>query len=625
MAVLADNIIFLKKNYPVLYDALKKNEEANVHGSISLENTRSNLKTLKIKKDGKSLYLHSKYDPLHEAESIIDKLEEREDIDDKTHVIFYGLGLGYHIDSFVRRFPDTTFSLYEPSVEVFQYFLSNKNINSLPVKKIYTIQCEVKPQAMDEFFIKLLHNSDKKTIIMDLPIYHNAFEEQYIQFSNKFREVIKSKRSTLHTNYAYKKRWVYNSAVNFKEVLTTPNIIMENNGVFKGETAILVSAGPSLNYEIDNLKLIKEKGLAYIFCVGSAINTLLHYNIYPDAMCTYDPTKGQQFVFKKVNEMGITSIPMIFGSSVGMEVLQNYQGPKCHMITSQDTVSHYFLKVKNDRELIIVNDAPSIAVMTLELLHKLEFEKIILVGQNLAFLNNKLYADGIDYQETIDEEKDECLMKTVDVNGNAILTSESLNLMKQQMEAYIKIFDMSIINTTVGGAQIEGTQYLPMQEVININLKTPISKGNIFENIIKSELYDQGYLKAQLTKMKREYETYKGLLSSLKQQLIKMSELVMNKNVKQASVMHQKLDQVIAELEANDYAKVFSLPMNRVEYDLLVMNIQRIKMEKNELNKIRELIAYVEAFINLLYGDSHLNQQIIEILTDAVGAKRDIG
>ncbi|KNZ42655.1 6-hydroxymethylpterin diphosphokinase MptE-like protein [Acetobacterium bakii] len=618
--MLADNIIFLKKNYPEIYNALKKNEESADQNSITQEDTRSSHKTLKVKQAEKFLYLHSKYDPIHEAEAIIDKLEEREDIDDKTHVVFYGLGLGYHIDAFVRRFPDTTFSLYEPSIEVFQHFLSLENINNLPMKKIHTIQCEYKPEAMDEFFNKLLSNTDEKTVIMDLPIYQSIFKEQYILFFDGFRAVVKSNRSSLNTNYAFKKRWVINSAINFKKVLNTPNIIIENNGVFKKKIAILVSAGPSLDYEIENLKLIKEKKLAHIFAVGSALNTLIHNNIYPDAMCTYDPLEENQAAFIKVNELNITTIPVIFGSSVGFETLQNYQGPKYHMITSQDTVSQFFLNLVNGEELVTVKDAPSIAVVTLELLHKLEFDQVILVGQNLAYKDGKHYAEGIDYQITIDKERDEHLIKAVDVSGDAILTSESFNSMRKQIEATIKNFDMVVINTTLGGAHIEGTQFMPMSDVISKKLKASILVGDEFKNILQSEIYDKVYLKVQLVKMTKAYESYQRLLTLLKQQLIKVDELVVNKNTKQSSLMYQKLDSLLVKLEANEFGKVFALPMNRVEHELLAINVQRIKINKNELKKIRELIAYVDPFINLLSCDSQLNQKIMEILTESIGS-----
>ncbi len=38
---------------------------------------------------------------------------------------------------------------------------------------------------------------------------------------------------------------------NFKEVLNTPNVLLEKKDQFKGKPAILVAAGPSLNEEIE--------------------------------------------------------------------------------------------------------------------------------------------------------------------------------------------------------------------------------------------------------------------------------------------------------------------------------------------------------------------------------------
>ena len=151
---------------------------------------------------------------------------------------------------------------------------------------------------------------------------------------------------------------------------------MEKKGQFKGKPAMLVAAGPSLNEEIENIRYIKENGLAYIFSVGSAINTLIYHNIYPDAACTYDPTVNNQKVFAKVKEKNIKDIPMIFGSSVGYETLIDYPGKKYHMITSQDTVSNYYLKTEEEDRLDIVLDAPSIAVVTLQLLYVLGFNPV---------------------------------------------------------------------------------------------------------------------------------------------------------------------------------------------------------------------------------------------------------
>lgn len=616
--MLADNINYLKKKDPMLYKLLKKSEENQQEPQVILEDAKNNQKTLKIKKDNKTVYLHSKYDPEKEAELIIDKLEEREEITPNTHVIFFGLGLGYHLDAFFRRFPEIEFSVYEPSVEVLMHYLNHKLLKNLPLKQLITIQCECDNNGMNDFFRTMITGKKKHNIICDLPPYEKLFTDEYNVFLHQFREVVKSMRSSMHTSYAFKQRWVLNSVINFNEVLMTPNILMENKGVFKNKIAILVSAGPSLDYEIVNLKHIKERGLAYIFTVGSAINTLIDHDLYPDAMCTYDPQEINQIAFTKVNDLGIVSIPMIFGSSVGFETLQEYQGPKYNMITSQDTVSNYFLKAKEGQDLEIVNDAPTIALVTLELLYKLCFSKIILVGQNFAYLNKKYYAKGIANQVIIDEKEDDHLLKILDVNGNEVFTNESLFLMKKQMEAYISIYNIPVINTTVGGADIEGSKFIPMSELIEQQLSKRILKGDEFKEIQPTDFYDKAYLNSQLSKIIRSYEDYQILLSLLKQQLSTVSGLAINRNTKQAATIYKKFDTNIAELESNDFAKIIALPMNRIEYQLLAMNVQKIKKEKNELKKIRGLVDYFEVFINLLYCDHQFNLQLIEKLKNTI-------
>jgi len=612
--MLADNITYLKQNDFKLYEALKKRETNPEISNVFLEDTKNGFKTLRIEKNNRSVLLHSKYDPQREAEVIINLLERREAITPDTHVIFYGLGLGFHIDAFIKRYPNNNFSIFEPSVECLIDFLGQIQLRNYSARRLKYFQGEYDSSVLSGFIRAVLTNASRHTIVCCLPSYQSIFEKEYQKFLNQFRDEIKITRNVIHTNYAYKKRWIVNSLINFKDILHTPNILIEHADKFKGKKAILVSAGPSLDYEIKNLKLIKEKGLAYIFCVGSAINTLTYNDIKPDAMCTFDPTElNNQLVFKKINELKIDTVPMIFGTSVGFEVLQNYNGPKFHMITTQDTIGPYFLKRASGLPIELVRDAPTIAIVTLELLHILGFEEIILVGQNLAYLNKKNYAEGIEYYENQEINESESI-KAEDVTGNSVYTTDTYLSMKRIMESYIEAYKMNVTNTTRGGIKIEGTKYMELDQVIIEKLKSSIVNAKIFEEICQTDLYDHDYLETQYIKMEKALESYMGLLAAIRQQLIKTEELIINKNEKQATYMHKKLDDLIKKLEANDFAIVFAFPMNRVEYVLLAKKIEQVKLETNELKKIGELITLYKNFVNLLYNENQLNQEIIGIL-----------
>ena len=183
--MLVDNIVFLKKHNPELYKAISQlNGKADNQG-ISLEDTKSQDKTIKITRNGQDLYLHSRYDPRREAAAIINKVAEKEKITEDSHVIFYGLGLGYHIEEFVNKYPRTSFSLYEPSPLVFSLLLQQLNLEKLPLRNLEMLECQYQVEVADNFLRRLLQKITKKIVIIELPVYQNAFAEEYADFMKR--------------------------------------------------------------------------------------------------------------------------------------------------------------------------------------------------------------------------------------------------------------------------------------------------------------------------------------------------------------------------------------------------------------------------------------------------------
>ncbi len=579
--LLVDNIVILKEVFPTTLSKLKEIEDNIDEEFIKIEDAKSGHKTLLIKKEDKSIYLHSKYDPIREAEAII---EQYKDIKPNSSVIFYGTGLGYHIDVFLEKHTDVNYYIYEPIPEILCAYLSNKEIKSLPSKKLKGMATGTNKESIYSFLNEYLSKSTGKAVMIVFPQYKNLFEKDYKNFLDIYREVAKNKKTGTLTEYAFQKRWILNSMKNFKEVLSTPNIFIERKGQFIGKTALLVAAGPSLNEEIENIRYIKENKLAYVFSVGSAINTLIHNRIYPDAACTYDPTERNQIVFKKVKEMDISDIPMIFGSSVGYETLENYKGDKYHMLTSQDTVAAYYLKAKENTSIDFVSDAPSIAVITLQLLYKLGFSTIILVGQNLAYRDKKRHSEGIDYSTDVTEEEIKKGIWIKDVYGSEVLTDEGFNRMRQQMELYIGSFENTkVINTTRNGAYIEGTMFIELEEVIEKYLNESIVEDKWPD--CKKISYDKEHLLSQSKKMDKEYKEANRIIKEYCKILDSIETFIKDRNYNQAKKMYVKLDLVLRKVEKNKFFQTFILPMNRVSYKALADSIDSLNEEKDKVLK----------------------------------------
>jgi hypothetical protein len=58
--------------------------------------------------------------------------------------------------------------------------------------------------------------------------------------------------------------------------------------------------------------------------------------------------------------------------------------------------------------------------------------------------------------------------------------------------------------------------------------------------------------------------------------------------------------------------------MNRVQYQLLIDSSIRLKNEKNELKKFKQMVTDIDSFIDNLFIDESLNQNIMEILETTV-------
>ncbi|HJF32265.1 MAG TPA: DUF115 domain-containing protein [Sporosarcina psychrophila] len=580
-----------------------------------VETSRAGIPTLKLDIDGKTQYIHSKYDPEKEAERLMSQLEN---IGNSKHILFVGSGLGYHIQRFTEQYPTMKFSIYEPNEEVLVSYLSNRKLNDLPLSNLGTIFTGSDEAKLHQEIAALLQSSNSQLRIYTLPVYESLYGDQIKVILQKALVSLKDKQSVLVTNLSFQKRWTVNSIKNFPTVLKTPNILHDiDRSAFEGKPAIIVAAGPSLNGEFENLRYIKENGLAYIFSVGSAINALIENGIYPDATCTYDPSERNQFVIQKIKDKKITNIPLVFGSSVGFETLEKYPGKMLHMITSQDTISPHLLDTKES--IGIVLDAPSIAVVTLQLLTKLGCNPIMLVGQNLGYQDNKRYALGIEYdfvENELNETEKEVSLTVKDVYGNDIQTSDGFNRMRLQLEMHIGANKgIEVINTTKGGAQIEGTSFAHLDKLINERLKSKVVDYKWTEEL---NSYNMEYVKKQVDKISSAEKNCNKILQNTLDELKLIREAVEKKQTKNMNDRFASLDKEFFKLKINPFYHGFVEPMIRVQNEQLSEASQSIRYKTDILEKAEVIINSFNIFIQEVHLHMEFAKPYFEELKEQI-------
>ncbi len=592
--ILIENRNSLRVNYRELLQQLSV-WDGKPYKSIEVEKAKTGVPTVKVELDGKKQYLLSKYDPESEAKRMVDKLDE----EGVRHVLFIGIGMGYHIDSYMEANPHVKISIYEPNEEILHAFLSNRSLNKLLIQQLQSIFTGTEEELLTGEIQKLLAASNNILSLVTLPKYEKMYGEQIHLLLQKVLDSVKDRHSIVATNAAFQKRWTINSIKNFPTVLKTPNILHDiDRSNFVGKPALIVAAGPSLNEEFENIRYIKENRLAYIFSVGSAINALIEQEIYPDAACTYDPQEINYRVIQRIKDDQITEIPLIFGTSVGFETLVDYPGRMLHMLISQDTIAPALLSYKDGNKLDWVNDAPSIAVVTFLLLAKLGVSDIILVGQNLAYLEHQHYAKGIDYgtdsQKIIDKNL-KYAFNVKDVYGNDVKTSDGFNRMRQQLEMYIAANPaVKVWNTTKSGAAIAGTEFRDLGELVTRILnerQVQQSWSNAKNNYDVSSLSDKlNDLQVQSSRLSVTLHDSLDIVQSIQ-------VAIESKRTKTIELYYNQLDDKIAGMKQNSFYQIFLEPMIRVQQERLSGNVKELKYEGNASRKANIIVREFGSFL----------------------------
>ncbi|MFD1736792.1 6-hydroxymethylpterin diphosphokinase MptE-like protein [Bacillus salitolerans] len=586
---------YLKQRFPQVGYLFENRSMRKKNTNIEITETKIGVPTILVSEDHNDIYLHSKYDPISEAKKIIDLNENA--INEYKHVFIYGLGLSYHIDYFISKFPDKKISIYEPIPEIFDQNMSHKDLGTIfGNSQIENIFVEYDEEQAYNFLLRFSFEIKEKVLLLILPSYERVFKEKLSWFLTVFKDTVQRKIASFTSENVFAKRWTLNSLMNLPTTLTTPNLLKEKYHEFCGKPVLIVSAGPSLENEYEHIKLIKKKGLAYIIAVGSANEGLIANGILPDAICTYDPQEHNYNVFKAMIKRKIFSVPMIYGTSVGYETLQKYKGPKLHVVTSQDTITSFY-----NNEIIqsndIVDDAFSIAIITLQIFARMNVSSIILVGQNFAFKNDLYYSKDIQRgngNASIQEKDIQDALYVLDVFGKEVETNRSLNQMRLLMEHYIHLYsNIRIINTTNGGASIKGTIYMSLEEVIKTVFKERVVNDEWYKGnnllIKKSEIINR------ITRMNRSIEKFSELHSETYNVLYELNKVIENRRVEKITNYLLKFDKVLNKLLKNEFFVVYVRPVTRVFYELLLKETSGLKDIQDPIikgKKINDLFGY---------------------------------
>ncbi len=288
--------------------------------------------------------------------------------------------------------------------------------------------------------------------IETLDQYAIQYPKELDEFEQNFNDAMEIYNSSQVTKERFSKSLEENLEKNMKYIRLGKKLSSIQT---KGNVAYVIAAGSSLDNNIDELK--NAHGM--IIATDTALKPLLKHGITPDLSVTIDPEKCASHYENKKS----LTIPLVAYPFSNSEIICKHKATK------------YFLKndsypLPNDKTFRNMPTAMSCGSVTSDAMHVatlLGYSTIVFVGLDLAYTNDKSYADGtVNHCKSVLDGFHSC----IDINGELLPTTKIFNLYRKWIERYIKARPgIKFYDCTEGGARIKGTELMTLHDFIKEN------------------------------------------------------------------------------------------------------------------------------------------------------------
>lgn len=466
------NVRLLQRYSPALFRDL---ETAALPRDWRAVPARSGDPTLVAVREGRETAVHSRYDPRREAETWALGVG-----DDWEMLVVLGLGLGYHLEILQRLYPGRTILVLEPELATVKLAFSARDLTPLLKGGRFYLLVAAEPQEAAEQLANILaENAGKKIMLQALPAYSRLYSGYWENVCREVTDRLRQRRVNWATTENFMQQWLLNYRDNFWAYLTAPGVARLFNA-FADKPAIIVAAGPSLEKNVHLLPSLRGKAL--IIAAGSAIRVLEKNGATPDLLVSFDPSEAN---YQHFADFDGGDIPLVYAPVIYPRIVREYQGPTLSCELNVSPFIEWFDDRLGEKKGSLVS-GPSVANVCLDLAVKLGCNPIILVGQDLAFTNNKTHADGARHQRAIDPTQGNYIW-VEDVYGGKVPTTTAFYSMLVWFEQYLRQLGdrRLVIDATEGGARIRGTEVMPLQEAAQRYLQEEFSPQDVLEETVR--------------------------------------------------------------------------------------------------------------------------------------------
>lgn len=539
----------------------------------------------------KNTLLHNETNPLQEAQEIF-SIAENSPV--AIHLV-YGLGLGY-LFQIASANSQGTVILYEPDLNILKKAFSLVDFSNDIMKPNVFITSNL--ETTGEYIHKKSNMQNTPLLLSTIP-YRNLAPEAFNDLVAKLQQMVGSfgldLRYTKEKFYPLVKKIINNIPYLLNE---TPLLALQD--YFKGKTAVVVSAGPTLDKNIETIKKYRKNIILIV--VGTAMKTIAEHGITPDFLCIIEANDCS----KQISGLNLTNVNFITEPFSNTNLRKfNYKKTFSHV--SSNLPVNYFWSELADIKIDDYLSKGTVSYTALNTARILGCSKIILVGQDLAYIEGQCYSKDSAYKDLVckynetknkweiqarnfdnfcsslsNSANEEMRIKTAkkrledlnaslyyvkSIKGELIPTESVYAAFIQPLSEYTQMFpDREYINTSLVGAQIDGFKNIPLEEALKdsehidnreLKIKYEYDKTKIISNLNQQATN----LKSALNLISEGQKLYKNLNNDLKR--YKNASVEVLKSLKKLSANYLQLS-----IEYSEKNKLFDFITTSERIDL---------------------------------------------------------
>jgi hypothetical protein len=333
---------------------------------------------------GSWVTLNSRRDPLAEASRAVQSAVSGRM--SPSVVVALGLGLGFVIDAIEQALPDAKIVALEPEPACVRSMLGRRDFTRLiSADRLLLLWGPDYVGAVQGW--RFVDGPDESRLTVTHPALSREAADGIAAAAKVLERMVFGARANAEARRKFAGRYLLNTLKNLPAIARSADV-SELFGRFAGVPGIVVSAGPSLDENIADLREVADRAL--IISTDTALRPLLSAGIHPPFAVAVDPSELNARHLTSLPRMGATHL--VAEGSVEPSALSEFGGRLFTFKVSDHHPWPWLRRSGLDRATL--RAWGSVATTAFDLAVTMGCTPIVFVGQDLAFSGNRPYCRG---------------------------------------------------------------------------------------------------------------------------------------------------------------------------------------------------------------------------------------